>query len=577
MQKTEDYIQKFASEGLRTLLIAQKEVTLEFYNQWSHQYQQAMLALSDRENKMNQIAELIEWEFELVGSTAIEDKLQDEVSEVIDHIRKADVKLWVLTGDKNETAINIGYSCNLLDNDMELFIIDKNSTKEIYKQLQKFNFISDKIGLSREKAVIVGGEQLAKILKPQRTKKMQDEFIKLTDSCATVLCCRVSPKQKALIVKLVQEYKPKITTLAIGDGANDVNMINAASIGIGISGLEGQQASRASDFSIGQFRFLKQLMFVHGRECYRRNSLLVIYMFYKNIIYVLPIWWFGMLSLYSGTQIYNIWLYNAYNVVFTGLPICWYCAFDWQYPKRRLLRDPLLYRIGLENRCFNSFQFWKSAAMAVWQSFILLILPFQTMDESGGISYTSKDNVLQEKSTSGSLILNGVFIFQAIVWLINVKIFVLSNTHSCLSILWQISSVIAFYVMYFYLSTYSATSDLYMTMEVLLSFQNQYILLFLFATSYILIEHGIQQFEKQIEANLQEMQYYQQLEMQEQVLESKLQRQVKYTKYKRKSNFLAFSPHLSINILTFFQSYRHRFRLRWRGRPRQDHHRQPRQ
>ena len=107
---------------------------------------------------MNQIAELIEWEFELVGSTAIEDKLQDDVAGVIDHIRKAGVKLWVLTGDKNETAINIGYACNLLDNDMELFMIDKSSTKDIYKQLQKFNFISDKIGLSREKAVIVGGE-----------------------------------------------------------------------------------------------------------------------------------------------------------------------------------------------------------------------------------------------------------------------------------------------------------------------------------------------------------------------------------------------------------------------------------
>ena len=131
-----------------------------------------MLSLTDRENKMNQIAELIEYEYELVGSTAIEDKLQDEVPEVIEHIRQADVKLWVLTGDKNETAINIGYSCNLLDNDMELFIIDKSSTKEIYKQIQKFNFISEKIGISREKAIIVGGEQLIKILKEQRTKKM---------------------------------------------------------------------------------------------------------------------------------------------------------------------------------------------------------------------------------------------------------------------------------------------------------------------------------------------------------------------------------------------------------------------
>lgn len=133
IEKTEKFLQHYAEEGLRTLLLAQKEVDIEFYNDWSQQYQQAMLSMTDRESKLNQIAELIEWDFEIVGSTAIEDKLQDEVASVIEHIHEAGVKLWVLTGDKIETAINIGFSCKLLDNAMELFIINKNSTKEIYK------------------------------------------------------------------------------------------------------------------------------------------------------------------------------------------------------------------------------------------------------------------------------------------------------------------------------------------------------------------------------------------------------------------------------------------------------------
>ena len=113
-----------------------------------------------------------------------------------------------------------------------------------------------------------------------------------------MLACRVSPKQKALIVNIIREkeLKNNITTLAIGDGANDVNMITAAHIGIGISGLEGQQAARAADYSIGQFRFLKNLMFVHGREAYRRNSYMILYMFYKNVLYVLPLFYFGFLS-----------------------------------------------------------------------------------------------------------------------------------------------------------------------------------------------------------------------------------------------------------------------------------------
>lgn len=142
---------------------------------------------------------------------------------------------------------------------------------------------------------------------------------------------------------LVQTHKPNITSLAIGDGANDVNMILAANIGVGIKGLEGQQAARAADYAIGQFRFLKTLMFVHGRECYRRNAYLIVYFFFKNLLYVLPIWYYGWYSLFSGAQIYNQLLYSSYNVVFTAMPICWYATFDWEFTKETLLEKPSTY------------------------------------------------------------------------------------------------------------------------------------------------------------------------------------------------------------------------------------------
>lgn len=112
-------------------------------------------------------------------------------------------------------------------------------------------------------------------------------MIKLTDMLGVVLACRVSPKQKGDIVDLVKHRHPGKNTLAIGDGANDVSMIMQAHVGVGIAGLEGMQAARASDFAIGQFKFLKPLLFVHGREAYRRNADLVCYAFYKNIMYVI--------------------------------------------------------------------------------------------------------------------------------------------------------------------------------------------------------------------------------------------------------------------------------------------------
>mmetsp|Transcript_41346 Transcript_41346/g.62992 ORF Transcript_41346/g.62992 Transcript_41346/m.62992 type:complete len:154 (-) Transcript_41346:1632-2093(-) len=153
--------------------------------------------MNKRQEKIDQCAEELEWDFEMVGSTAIEDKLQDEAAEVIEHIKEAGIKLWVLTGDKIETAINIGFSCKLLDEEMEIFIIDEESTREIYNQIKDFQEKMRQINKSRDVAVVVGGDQLGKILKSEKNKKLQKAFVKLADKANSVICCRVSPKQKA--------------------------------------------------------------------------------------------------------------------------------------------------------------------------------------------------------------------------------------------------------------------------------------------------------------------------------------------------------------------------------------------
>lgn len=201
--------------------------------------------------------------------------------------------------------------------------------------------------LARPSSVIVSGESLLKIT---RNDIVKNDFLELSEGAAVVLCCRVSPKQKAEIVNMVKHKYKSTTTLAIGDGANDVNMISAAHIGIGISGLEGQQAARASDYSIGQFKFLKNLLFVHGREAYRRNSYLISYMFYKNVVFVFPIFWFGFFSVFSGTAIYENLLYQGFNIFFTSIPIMWFALYDFQYDKEELLAHPKHYQIGLKSK-----------------------------------------------------------------------------------------------------------------------------------------------------------------------------------------------------------------------------------
>jgi phospholipid-transporting ATPase len=283
-------------------------------------------------------------------------------------------------------------------------------------------------------------------------------------------------------------------------------MITAAHIGIGISGLEGQQAARAADYSIGQFKFLKNLLVVHGREAYRRNSYLILYMFYKNVIYVMPIFFFGLKSLFSGTQIYDVYLYNAYNIFFTGLPIGWFAVCDWQYTKQELLSNMKHYSIGLENKCFNPFRFWTWYFMAVWQGAVLLFTTFYTLDESSGEQYTSnlffKDQVNGGKTISGSLVVNGLFIFQAIVVLVNIKLFIQTSTHTLCSVFLQVISIVLFYAMFYFLSSQIKieNGDLFNTFPILMSFANQYMLLFFFMTSYILIEKGQNMLEQEIRA-----------------------------------------------------------------------------
>jgi phospholipid-transporting ATPase len=228
---------------------------------------------------------------------------------------------------------------------MEQYIIDKTSTDEIIDQISDANKTYLKSGLNAH-ALVVAGDSLLKITAKEHVK---EEFLKLAEKMRVVIACRVSPKQKAEVVNLIKERYPGKTTLAIGDGANDVNMITAAHIGIGISGLEGQQAARASDYAIGQFKHLRTLLLVHGREAYRRNSYVVGYMFYKNILFCMALFWFGMYNTFSGQPLFDEWLYQSYNVVFTALSIMWFAIFDLEYTKEDLLTKPKYYIIGLEN------------------------------------------------------------------------------------------------------------------------------------------------------------------------------------------------------------------------------------
>lgn len=289
---TAEHLEMFAREGLRTLCIAQKELDESEYQRWNADHELAAAAVQDRENKLEEVADRIERDLTLLGGTAIEDRLQDGVPDSIALLAQAGIKLWVLTGDKVETAINIGFSCNLLDNDMDLIVlkVDEDNHQQAMEELDKNLATFGKTGSDEElkaakknheppaptHALVIDGDTLKVVLHDD----LRQKFLLLCKECRSVLCCRVSPSQKAAVVGLVK-HTLDVMTLSIGDGANDVAMIQEADVGVGIAGEEGRQAVMSADYAIGQFRFLTRLLLVHGRWDYRRMAECVANFFYK--------------------------------------------------------------------------------------------------------------------------------------------------------------------------------------------------------------------------------------------------------------------------------------------------------
>ncbi|XP_025932300.1 phospholipid-transporting ATPase IK [Apteryx rowi] len=387
---TEMALDHFAAETLRTLCLASKVVSEADYSKWSRRYHEASVLLQDRARELDKVYEEMEQNLQLLGATAIEDKLQDGVPETIQLLKLGNIKVWVLTGDKQETATNIGYACKLLTDDMEIL-----EEKEISEILEAYWVSNNNLSGSGEalcssrlfqqcpeasrhkkRALIINGDFLDKILHTGEVLKngrerlgqwlacfkatgsqeqgslVEKAFVDLATSCQAVICCRVTPKQKSLIVQLVKKHKNAIT-LAIGDGANDVNMIKTADIGVGISGLEGMQAVQCSDYALAQFRYLQRLLLVHGRWAYLRICKFLRYFFYKTFAGLMAQVWFSFHSGFTAQPLYEGWFLALYNVFYTAYPVFSMGLLEQDVSAKKSLEFPELYVIGQRDELFN--------------------------------------------------------------------------------------------------------------------------------------------------------------------------------------------------------------------------------
>ncbi|KAF9611561.1 hypothetical protein IFM89_033565 [Coptis chinensis] len=440
---TTSHLSDYAEDGFRTLAFAYRKIGSEEYAKWNARFTKAKTTIGpEREELLESASKMIEKDLILLGAVAVEDKLQRGVPNCIDKLAQAGLKIWLLTGDKKETAVNIGFACSLLRYDMKQFhlSLDVGTKYENQKALVEDILLQIETayqgcceGSNKEApfALVVDGKALDLALR----NEVKDQFLRLAVICDSVICCRVSPKQKALITRLVKDYTGK-TTLAIGDGANDVGMIQEADIGVGISGMEGMQAVMASDFSLPEFRFLERLLIVHGHWCYKRISKMILYFVYKNIAFGLTLFYYEIYTCFSGEVIYDDWYMVLFNVILTSLPVISLGVLDQDVSADVCLQFPALYQQGQRNICFS----WTRIIGWVLNGFLTSLSVFTLSLHSLSIS------AFRDKGEVADMSHLGAITYTCIIWTVNCQITLIISNFTWIQHLFIWGSILLWYI-----------------------------------------------------------------------------------------------------------------------------------
>ncbi|XP_063555393.1 probable phospholipid-transporting ATPase IIB isoform X6 [Gorilla gorilla gorilla] len=348
-----------AREGLRTLVVAKKALTEEQYQDFESRYTQAKLSMHDRSLKVAAVVESLEREMELLCLTGVEDQLQADVRPTLEMLRNAGIKIWMLTGDKLETATCIAKSSHLVSRTQDIHIFRQVTSRgEAHLELNAFR-------RKHDCALVISGDSLEVCL-----KYYEHEFVELACQCPAVVCCRCSPTQKACIVTLLQQHTGR-RTCAIGDGGNDVSMIQAADCGIGIEGKEGKQASLAADFSITQFRHIGRLLMVHGRNSYKRSAALGQFVMHRGLIISTMQAVFSSVFYFASVPLYQGFLMVGYATIYTMFPV-FSLVLDQDVKPEMAMLYPELYKDLTKGRSlsFKTFLIW--VLISIYQGGILM-------------------------------------------------------------------------------------------------------------------------------------------------------------------------------------------------------------
>ena len=370
-----------AREGLRTLVVARLRLSKESWRLFEREYASARVRVDQRDEAMaSVVAQHLEQNMELLGLTGVEDKLQEGVKTTLELLRNANIKIWMLTGDKIETATCIAISTKLVARNQYIHQVSKVSTMAAARDT--LVFLQSKLDC----CLVIDGDSLQYFFEHFRT-----EFIELATQLSVVVACRCSPTQKADVTRLIREYTKK-QVCCIGDGGNDVSMIQAANIGIGIVGKEGRQASLAADFSVNRFSYLSKLLLWHGRNSYQRSAKLAQFVIHRGLIISIIQAVFSSIFFFAPIALYQGWLMVGYATVYTMAPV-FSLVLDRDVSEDMALLYPELYKDLTKGRSLSSKTFTTWLMISVYQGGAIMIASLMLFENEFlnivGISFTA--------------------------------------------------------------------------------------------------------------------------------------------------------------------------------------------
>ncbi|KAL2316148.1 Phospholipid-transporting ATPase [Schizosaccharomyces pombe] len=469
-ENTFEHVHAFATDGLRTLMYAHRFIDESEYQSWKLVNDAALNSLSNRQQLLDEAADLIEKDLEFAGATAIEDKLQVGVPESINSLFRAGIKFWMLTGDKKETAINIGHSCGVIKEYSTVVVmgsldgvegsdetvsggqrlsLDRPPTNDpaslmIHQLISCMNAIHS--NSLAHLVIVIDGSTLADI---ENDPELFLLFINTAVEADSVICCRSSPMQKALMVQKVRNTLEKAVTLAIGDGANDIAMIQEAHVGIGIAGREGLQAARSSDFSIGRFKFLIKLLFCHGRWSYVRLSKYILGTFYKEQFFFLMQAIMQPFVGYTGQSLYESWGLTCFNTLFSSLCVIGLGIFEKDLSASTVIAVPELYQKGINNEAFNWRVYFGWCSIAFIQAFLVFYVTYSLF----GMKELNDNNIFAY----------GQLIFTAAIFIMNFKlVFIEMQYINIISIIVLVLTSLAWFLFNIFISEHYPDKNLYL-------------------------------------------------------------------------------------------------------------------